>query len=383
MGKKRERSQARERSIAVDLPRRSFFTTSSPSRPEPAPDPAHRPSSRRRRRPLDDLSPVVQGSSDRPEKRSRTSRDERAAFELAPSTPDHTMDDLSLSSSASYANSWISWFLASKGNEYFCEIDEEYIVDRFNLTGLNAEVSGYSAALDLITDTAADEDLNDEQREQLETSARHLYGLIHARFIITSRGLSKMIDKYKKGDFGRCPRVLCYGQSLLPLGLSDIPYQKAVKLYCPRCEDLYSPKSSRHGSIDGAYFGSTFCHMLFMVYPGMIPSKSVPGNAQGSTSSSSGGGGGGGGNGPPLGGQHSAGGPGQANVVSSGGAAGGAASGALGSQAASKVERVRPRIFGFQVHEHARLLRWQEKVRDQQIARLEEHERQGRVERLD
>ncbi|BGP14376.1 hypothetical protein JCM10213_004499 [Rhodosporidiobolus nylandii] len=261
-------------------------------------------------------------------------------------TPDNrlTMDDLSLSSSASYANSWISWFLASKGNEYFCEVDEEYIIDRFNLTGLNAEVQGYSAALDLILDTAADEDLNDDQREQLESSARHLYGLIHARYVITSRGLSKMIEKYKKGDFGRCPRVLCYGQPLLPLGLSDLPFQKAVKLYCPRCEDLYSPKSSRHGSIDGAYFGSTFAHMLFMVYPGMIPSKSVPGAGQG------------------AGGQAGLGG------------------GGLGAQAAAKVERVRPRIFGFQVHEHAKLLRWQEKVRDEQIARLEEHEREGQME---
>lgn len=290
------------------------------------------------------------------------------------------MDDLSLSSSASYANSWISWFLASKGNEYFCEVDEEYIVDRFNLTGLNAEVSGYSAALDLITDTAADEDLNDEQREQLETSARHLYGLIHARFIITSRGLSKMIDKYKKGDFGRCPRVLCYGQSLLPLGLSDIPYQKAVKLYCPRCEDLYSPKSSRHGSIDGAYFGSTFCHMLFMVYPGMIPSKSVPGGSAGGShhhSSNLGGGGSNGGN-QPQSASANTGGSGLMGSVGQGGSTAG-----LGSQVASKVERVRPRIFGFQVHEHARLLRWQEKIRDQQISRLEEHERQGQIERLD
>ena len=65
-----------------------------------------------------------------------------------------TVDDLSNSSSASYANSWISWFLASKGNEYFCEVDDEYIVDRFNLTGLNSEVAGYSAALELITDTS-------------------------------------------------------------------------------------------------------------------------------------------------------------------------------------------------------------------------------------
>lgn len=35
--------------------------------------------------------------------------------------------------------------------------------------------------------------MNEEQRDQLEAAARHLYGLIHARFIITSRGLSKMV----------------------------------------------------------------------------------------------------------------------------------------------------------------------------------------------
>ncbi|KAH8926709.1 casein kinase II beta subunit, partial [Atractiella rhizophila] len=108
--------------------------------------------------------------------------------------------------------------------------------------------------------------------------------------------------KYKKADFGRCPRVLCYGQPLLPVGLSDISYQKAVKLYCPRCEDIYSPKSSRHGSIDGAYFGTTFPHMLFMMYPHMVPPKHNNG------------------------------------VVSI----------------------YRPKIFGFNVHEIAKLQRWQE-----------------------
>lgn len=47
---------------------------------------------------------------------------------------------------------WISWFLSSKGNEYFCEVEEDYILDRFNLTGLNTEVQNYAQALDLITD---------------------------------------------------------------------------------------------------------------------------------------------------------------------------------------------------------------------------------------
>lgn len=49
-------------------------------------------------------------------------------------------------------SAWISWFLSTKGNEYFCEVDEEYILDRFNLTGLNGEVHHYSQALDMITD---------------------------------------------------------------------------------------------------------------------------------------------------------------------------------------------------------------------------------------
>ena len=47
---------------------------------------------------------------------------------------------------------WISWFLSSKGNEYFCEVEEDYILDRFNLTGLNTEVQHYAQALDMITD---------------------------------------------------------------------------------------------------------------------------------------------------------------------------------------------------------------------------------------
>ncbi|KAJ7787031.1 hypothetical protein B0H14DRAFT_3505990 [Mycena olivaceomarginata] len=30
---------------------------------------------------------------------------------------------------------------------------------------------------------------------------------------------------------------------LLPVGLVDVPFEKSVKLYCGRCEDIYSPKS--------------------------------------------------------------------------------------------------------------------------------------------
>lgn len=85
-----------------------------------------------------------------------------------------------------------SQFVSSRGNEYFCEIDEDYLTDRFNLTGLNTEVPYYQYALDLVTDVF-DLDADDDLREQIEKSARHLYGLVHARYIVTTRGLAKMV----------------------------------------------------------------------------------------------------------------------------------------------------------------------------------------------
>ncbi|KAF5359443.1 hypothetical protein D9756_002938 [Leucocoprinus leucothites] len=266
-------------------------------------------------------------------------------------------------------SSWISWFLSSKGNEYFCEVDEDFILDRFNLTGLNNEVANYSQALDLITDNL-DDDIQDSLRGSLDVQARLLYGLIHARWIVTARGLAKMIEKYKRADFGRCPRVLCNSQALLPVGLTDIPYEKSVKLYCGRCEDLYSPKSSRHGSIDGAYFGTTFPHLLFLVYPNLIPPKNGPADFGGPPNSL----GGAGGVGSGVGGVGGAGDAGRIRrnrIREEPEPSEGGGDQIVTSNVALKADRYRPKIYGFQVHEIAKLQRWQEAVRDRQVSRLE------------
>ncbi|KAG6020565.1 casein kinase 2 regulatory subunit [Claviceps sp. Clav32 group G5] len=217
------------------------------------------------------------------------------------------MDDFVSESDSDYTSYWRDWFISSRGNEYFCEIDEEYLNDRFNLTGLNTEVQYYQYALDLVTDVF-DLDCDDEMRETIEKSARHLYGLVHARYIVTTRGLSKMLEKYKKAEFGKCPRVNCHSHPLLPLGLNDTPNVTPVKLYCGRCEDTYNPKSSRHATIDGAYFGTSFHNIIFQVYPALIPSKST--------------------------------------------------------------ERYVPRVYGFKVHASAALIRWQNAKRDSMRRRL-------------
>jgi len=168
--------------------------------------------------------------------------------------------------------SWISWFCSLKGNEFFAEVDEEYIQDDFNLTGLSSLVPNYEYALDMILDSDTD-DLTEEQTEIVESAAEMLYGLIHARFIITSRGLAQMVEKYNNAEFGRCPRVFCQGQAVLPVGQSDIPRTNTVKMFCPKCQDLYYPKLSRHTNLDGGYFGTTFPHLLLQTYPELVPVK--------------------------------------------------------------------------------------------------------------
>jgi casein kinase II subunit beta len=138
------------------------------------------------------------------------------------------------------------------------------------------EVPHYQQAYELITDSLNTEKYDGEGNamwDEIEASARHLYGLIHARFIITGRGLTKMSEKFRAGEFGRCPRVLCQGQHVLPIGLHDLPGQKGLKLYCPNCEDVYNPSTRRHVNIDGSYFGTSFPHLILQAFSDLRPEK--------------------------------------------------------------------------------------------------------------
>ncbi|KAF9624382.1 hypothetical protein IFM89_010549 [Coptis chinensis] len=188
--------------------------------------------------------------------------------------------------------SWISWFCNLRGNEFFCEVDDEYIQDDFNLCGLSSQVPYYDYALDLILDVESSHGdmFTEEQNELVESAAEMLYGLIHVRYILTSKGMAAMLDKYKNYDFGRCPRVYCCGQPCLPVGQSDIPRSRCsfyflhsilLPLYCSFSIVLYISfyffltwsLSLTILDIDGAYFGTTFPHLFLMSYGHLKPQK--------------------------------------------------------------------------------------------------------------
>ncbi|KAL0576911.1 casein kinase 2 regulatory subunit [Marasmius crinis-equi] len=167
---------------------------------------------------------------------------------------------------------WISWFCSLPGHEYFCEVTEDFIEDDFNLTGLNTMVPFWKEAMEMVLDVEPDEEAAKIPDVSIvESSAEMLYGLVHSRYILTRVGLQAMVDKYEAGIFGSCPRVYCVGCNVVPCGRSDMPGLDTVKLFCPNCNDIYTPPSSRFQGVDGAFFGTTFPHLFFQTYKELAP----------------------------------------------------------------------------------------------------------------
>ena len=169
---------------------------------------------------------------------------------------------------------WISWFCELDGHDYFVEVDEDFITDSFNLFGLKALIPRYDEALEMILspDTPESEDLKNQNFLDLYQLSMDLYGLIHARFILTQKGLQMMKDKFTKNVFGTCPRILCNRQPVLPIGMSEDLSIARVKVYCPKCKDVYIPRM-RFVDIDGAYFGCSFPHIFLQTFPDFVPKE--------------------------------------------------------------------------------------------------------------
>jgi casein kinase II subunit beta len=92
--------------------------------------------------------------------------------------------------------------------------------------------------------------------------------------------MAKVMSKYLEGVYGTCPRALCNNQKCVPMGLSDKLHGSRVKIFCPKCDEVYMvqkyiPPTMKPGdkvpsgggvqtatNLDGAYFGSSFPQMF-------------------------------------------------------------------------------------------------------------------------
>lgn len=60
---------------------------------------------------------------------------------------------------------WISWFCSLEDHQFFCQVDEDYITDNFNLYGIKQNFNHYNDALEMILspDPPEGEELEDER----------------------------------------------------------------------------------------------------------------------------------------------------------------------------------------------------------------------------
>jgi casein kinase II subunit beta len=170
------------------------------------------------------------------------------------------------------SQSWVSWFLQTPRGSIFVQIDAGYLSANYNLYGLRQKIPNFKYSLDLVRGAyLARESRPLEWPSDIDDYGVCLYGLLHARYLLTAAGQERMRQKYAGGEYPRCPRMLCRGRVCLPYGQSDDMAASGVQLFCPNCQDVYASPDPKFASMDGAFFGPNWVHFFIGKYPELVP----------------------------------------------------------------------------------------------------------------
>lgn len=169
---------------------------------------------------------------------------------------------------------WIDWLIMQPFGKYFVRIDDDFLENIYNFYGIRQKIANFKLSLDIIRGFYRNpEEFPKEWPHNINDYAICLYGLLHARYLLTKEGQEKMYKKYKENKFEFCPRTFCKGIHCLPYGVSDEIGNSMMQLFCPNCNDVYYINDEVCQVIDGAFFGSSWVHVFLQRYKELIPSE--------------------------------------------------------------------------------------------------------------
>lgn len=168
---------------------------------------------------------------------------------------------------------WIDSYLSSAKGKILAKIDEEFIENTFNITGLKPKIKYFTPAYELIKRNTTVSAHGKIDQKRIEADSELLYGLIHARFLLTKNGMQQMYEKYQKKLFQECPRVYCKDVQCIPYGISEEIGVEKIKMFCPSCQDIYEVEDNDIKDLDGSCYGPSWVHMFLQKYPSIIPKE--------------------------------------------------------------------------------------------------------------
>ncbi len=140
----------------------------------------------------------------------------------------------------------------------------------------------------------SDEESNEEDQiippYAIQKAAEALYLMLHARFVISPRGLEAIrhVMALDNTVFGKCPRSCCKGTGLLPYGYSNdytsdasVPtvsfesrkeHDSCCHRYCPSCGEVWISWESK---TDGCAWGPSWCHLFLLAYGSQVYAKEL------------------------------------------------------------------------------------------------------------
>jgi hypothetical protein len=100
--------------------------------------------------------------------------------------------------------------------------------------------------------------------------AIRLYGILHARFLLTMTALDQAREEYSRNKFSYCHQYSCKSVTYLRYGQSDELNESILRLYYANCNKVYVADNSDFEVIDGAFFRPWWIHLFIYSFPEIV-----------------------------------------------------------------------------------------------------------------